>query len=66
MEPVHYCCGEYHDDMEPCDIYDIVVQGIHSRQVSRRMSKYTSAENPEKPPGFMYKINKTIKNVHVF
>ena len=44
MEPVHYCCGEYHDDMEPCDIYDIVVQGIHSRQVSRRMSKYTSTE----------------------
>lgn len=23
MEPVHYCLGEYHDDMEPCDIYDI-------------------------------------------
>ena len=32
MEPVHYCCGEYHDYMDPCDIYDItMVQGIQSR-----------------------------------
>lgn len=23
MEPVHYCRGEYHDDMDPCDTYDI-------------------------------------------
>lgn len=23
MEPVHYCHGEHHDDMDPCDIYDI-------------------------------------------
>lgn len=23
MEPVHYCLGKYHDDMDPYDIYDI-------------------------------------------
>ena len=48
-----------------CVITTWLVQSFPGNQVTRRMSKYTSAENPRKTAGYVYKFNKKIKFVYI-